>query len=90
MGFLKLAFLLLTILKIEMRVLKDAESKVYERKVFGILEVTGMIGGLFEVFERAGGFLVVLFSGKIFLYEILSKLYHVSNPQREGTQSVNF
>ncbi|CAI2382440.1 unnamed protein product [Moneuplotes crassus] len=60
---------------------KDAETKSYERQVFSLLEVTGNIGGLFEILERTGGFLVALFSGRMFLFSILTKLYHVEDPE---------
>mmetsp|Transcript_12871 Transcript_12871/g.11404 ORF Transcript_12871/g.11404 Transcript_12871/m.11404 type:complete len:90 (+) Transcript_12871:84-353(+) len=63
-----------------MQFVKDAESQSFERTVFSFLEVTGNIGGLSEIMEIGGGFLVGIFSGKIFLFSLLSKLYHVEEP----------
>ena len=73
-----------------MQFVKDAESKSYERKVFGFLEVTGNIGGLFEIMEIFGGFLVGLFSQKMFLYSILSKLYHIEEPEEDKGGNINW
>jgi len=65
---------------------KDGSSKSYERKVFNFMEVTGNIGGLFEIMQIGGGFFVGLFSGKLFLFSILSKLYHVEEPNNDSSK----
>jgi len=65
-----------------MRFVKDSVSKSYDRSVFSFMEVTGNIGGLFEIFSIAGGIIVGLFSGRTFLYSILPKLYHVEEPEK--------
>ena len=71
-----------------MQFVKDESSKSYERSVFSFLEVTGNIGGLLEILEIAGGFLVGICSGKMFLYSIISNLYHVDGPdQNKGIPS---
>ncbi|CAI2381127.1 unnamed protein product [Moneuplotes crassus] len=67
----------------QMVFLKDPTSKSYERVVFTFLEAFGNIGGLLEVLTIAGGFIVGLFSEKIFLFTILSKLYQVEKPKTD-------
>ena len=52
----------------------------YERGVFTLLEVIGNIGGLMGIFTVGGGLLIRMFSGKVFLYSILSKIYQVEEP----------
>lgn len=66
---------------VAMQFLKDPATNSYERKVFGFLEVTGSIGGLFEILEIGGGMIVGFFSGNIFLYSLLTKLYHIEEPE---------
>ncbi|CAI2382333.1 unnamed protein product [Moneuplotes crassus] len=72
---------------------KDAASKSYERSVFSFMEVTGNIGGLFEILSIAGGFIVGAFSGRMFLFSILSKLYQVDSPAKNtfnlGDENLN-
>ena len=67
---------------------KDDTSISYERGVFTILEVIGNIGGLMGIFTVAGSIIVGMFSGKVFLYSILSKMYQVEEP--ENTKSKCF
>ena len=73
-----------------MRFVKDTKSKSFERSVFGFFEVTGNIGGLFEILEITGGLIVGLFSGKLFLYSILPKLYHIDQPNGENCKNLKF
>jgi hypothetical protein len=56
---------------------KDQQVQSYERSVFGLLALTGNLGGLFEVLERTGALLVSFFSAKIFLFSLFSSLYQV-------------
>ncbi|CAI2363674.1 unnamed protein product [Moneuplotes crassus] len=72
-----------------MQFVKDAQSKFYERRVFSLLEVTGNIGGLFEILEKTGAILVSLFSGKVFIFSILSKLYHVEESEGRYTNKIS-
>ena len=66
-------------LKYSSRFYKDPVSDNYERQVFALLDVFGNIGGVNEILEIAGGLIVGLFSGKIFLFSILSALYQVDS-----------
>lgn len=52
------------------------------------MEVIGNIGGLMGIFTVAGSIIVGMFSGKVFLYSILSKMYQVEEP--ENTKSKCF
>ncbi|CAI2375893.1 unnamed protein product [Moneuplotes crassus] len=63
-----------------MKFAKDSRMKSYERSVFSFMEATGNMGGLFEIMEIAGGIFVGLFSGQMFFYSILPKLYHTEDP----------
>lgn len=74
--FLVIQFLIF----VEMKFVKDKESQAFERVVASILDVTGNLGGWFEIMEVAGGMAVGLFSGRLFLFSILSHLYHITDP----------
>ncbi|CAI2373165.1 unnamed protein product [Moneuplotes crassus] len=63
----------------KIRFIKDNYSKSFGRSVFTFMEATGNIGGLFEILEIAGGFLVGIFSGRLFLYSLLSQLYQIED-----------
>ena len=65
---------------------KDATSISYERQVFSFMDVFGNIGGLLEIMSIAGGFIVGLFSDRLFLFTLLSKLYHVEEPDKHGSK----
>jgi len=56
---------------------KDPVVQSYERSVFSFLDLTGNLGGLFEVLQIVGSFMVGLFAGKTFLFSIISHLYQV-------------
>ena len=72
-----------------MQFLKDPIKISFERSVFGFLELTGNIGGVFEILSIIGGFLIGGFSGKMFLYSILSKLYQVQEPEDRNINDSN-
>lgn len=69
-----------------MKFVKDSQSKSFGRSVFGFLEVTGNIGGLFEILEIGGGLIVGLFSGRLFLFSILPHLYHIENTEERESK----
>ena len=69
------------ILVLGMRFLKDPAQKSFERSVFSLLEVTGNIGGLYEIMKIIWGIIVSFFSGNIFFYSIISKLYQIKEPE---------
>ncbi|CAI2363173.1 unnamed protein product [Moneuplotes crassus] len=62
--------------KVQIRIRKDSQVEQHRRKVLNFLEVTGILGGLFEVFEIGVGVLIGLYSSFIFkrsLYKDISK-----------------
>ena len=63
--------------------MKDATTNSYERQVFSFMDAFGNIGGLLEIMSIAGGLLVGIFSERMFLFSILSKLYHIEEPGDE-------
>ena len=64
---------------IDFRFYKDSVSTSYERQVFALLDVFGNIGGVNEILEISGGLIVGIFSGKIFLFSLISSLYQVDS-----------
>ncbi|CAI2386634.1 unnamed protein product [Moneuplotes crassus] len=74
---------------LNLKFVKDAASKSYERTVFSFMEVTGNIGGLFEILQIAGGFIVGIFSGRLFTFSMFSSLYHVDMPSNNKAKKVN-
>ena len=56
---------------------KDYDYQSYERSVFSFLDLTGNLGGLFEIMEIIGGIIVGIFADKLFSYSIISSLYQV-------------
>lgn len=55
----------------------DAQSDSYQRTVFSLLDLTGQLGGVNEVFIVIGTLFMSLFTEKLFNYSILSKVYQV-------------
>ena len=60
-----------------MKFFKSNQSQKIERSVFTLLDLLGLIGGVFEIFSIIGGILVYTFADRIFHYSILSNLYQV-------------
>ena len=57
----------------------EAREDTYERTVFSVFDFTGSIGGVFELFEISGAFVVGYFTKNWFMFCILSSLYKVQN-----------
>jgi hypothetical protein len=74
------------IINAEIQFVKDQVSESYSRSVFGFLDLTGNMGGVFGILQTAGSFIVSIFAGKIFLYSMLSRLYQVDNCLIEETE----
>ena len=62
---------------------RDEISMEYSRSVFTFLDLTGNLGGLFEILEIAGSLIVAVFAHKIFLYSLLSRLYQIDTYEPE-------
>ena len=71
----------------------ESREDTYERTVFSVFDYTGLIGGVFEIFEILGGFVVGYFTKNLFMFYILSNLYRVQKNiddqecSREQTES---
>ena len=64
----------------------EAREDTYERTVFSIFDFTGLVGGVFEIFEITGSIIVGFFAQKLFMFSILSNLYQV----QKITDGTNF
>ena len=62
---------------VNIRFIKDPTSDTYERSVFSLLDALGNIGGVNEVLQVSCGIFISIFSGRFFLYSIISSLYQV-------------
>ena len=58
----------------------DAEEGSYERRVYSLLDMTGQLGGLYEIFEVLGGILVGFFSERLLMLSLMSRLYQIEKP----------
>ena len=65
----------------------EAREDSYERTVFSIFDFTGLVGGVFEIFEVTGGIIVGLFAYKLYMFSMLSNLYQVQ--KTHGGQDIN-
>ena len=54
---------------------QDTRVDTYERAVFGVFDLTGQIGGLYEIFEIFGALFIGYFSEKLFYFSLFSKIY---------------
>jgi hypothetical protein len=70
----------------------DPKQETYERVIFSILNLTGQVGGLYEVFEVVGAFVIGYFTEKLFYYSMFKRIYHVkaSIPERNCIDSIKF
>ena len=59
----------------------DPRSLHFERTVYSFLAFTGDLGGVFEILEILGTFVVYFLTSKLFMYSVLSNLYQVDNSQ---------
>ena len=64
-------------LYLKMAIRMEAREDTYERTVFSVFDYTGLIGGVFEIFEVFGGLIVGYFIKNWFMFDILSNLYQV-------------
>jgi hypothetical protein len=67
----------------EIRFRLDSINHNYERRVFSLSDMMGLIGGVFEVLLVTGSFLVGFISRKMFSAAILNKLYCVDDINQE-------
>ena len=63
--------------KINVFLTMDTYVYNYERTVFSLLDLTGLLGGAFELCEILGGIFVGYFSQRLLIFSMLSKLYQI-------------
>lgn len=64
----------------------DSKEDYYERKVYNFFDLTGQIGGLYEIFSIIGGIIVSFLSEKILMLSLMSSLYQV-NSKNDSSES---
>ena len=55
----------------------EAREDTYERTVFSFFDLTGLVGGVFEILEITGGVFVSIFAHRLFMFSMLNDLYQV-------------
>lgn len=58
---------------------KDYDYRSYSRQVFGLFDMFGNLGGLFEILEISGGIIVGIFASRLFSYSIVSTFYQIDS-----------
>ena len=66
---------------------EDYFKYTYERTVFSILDLTGLLGGVFELFEILGAIFVSYFTQRFLTFSLLSRLYQVQYNENGETIS---
>ena len=69
--------------------LKDSKSITYRRSVLTFLDCCGLIGGVNEILNLAGMFVVSFVSGKVFVLSLLSAIYQVGIAAKNKRADVN-
>jgi hypothetical protein len=57
----------------------DSTEDYYERKVYNFFDLTGQIGGLYEILAIIGEIFVAFFAEKILMLSLISNLYQVED-----------
>jgi hypothetical protein len=57
----------------------DSTENFYQRKVYNFFDLTGQIGGLYEVLTLLGSIFVAFFAEKILMLSLISNLYQVED-----------
>ena len=69
--------------------LKDSKSITYRRSVLTFLDCCGLIGGVNEILNLAGMFVVSFVSSKVFVLSLLSAIYKVNITAKNNNVDVN-
>ena len=56
------------------QILVSEEIEIYERTVFSFLDLTGQIGGIYELLEVIAAFFVGYYNNKIFNFELVKSI----------------
>ena len=57
----------------------DQQKDVYNRVTYSLLDMTGQIGGVFEIFTLLCGFAVSAFNKRMLLYCLMQNIYYTQN-----------
>ena len=63
--------------------MQDPAQEEYERRVYSIFDLTGQLGGVYEILLITGGFLTSSFWSKIYLCSVFSCLYYTEEDANE-------
>ena len=63
------------------------EIEIYERTVFSLLDLTGQIGGIYELLEVIAAFFVGYYNTKIFNFELVNSINNFKYQQFVKKQS---
>ena len=63
------------------------EIEIYERTVFSLLDLTGQIGGIYELLEVIAAFFVGYYNTKIFNFELVNSINNFKYQQFVKRQS---
>ena len=55
----------------------EAREDTYERTVFSFFDLTGLVGGVFEILEITGSLFVSFFISRLYMFSMLNDLYQV-------------
>jgi hypothetical protein len=66
----------------------DDREDFYTRNVYNIYDLTGQLGGVFEMFDIVGRVFIVLIASKLFEFSVITQLYQVKVPKAEFTAIV--
>ena len=66
----------------------EAREDTYERTVFSFFDFTGLIGGVFELFEITGSIIVGYFASKLFFFSMFADLYQVQKVDYKAEQDL--
>ena len=68
---------------------KDSLIDQHNRRVLNILEVTGILGGIFEIFEIGFGFLLGVYASYVFKREMYLDILNAQNKYLKLEDSIN-
>ena len=68
----------------------EEREDTYERTVFSFFDLTGLVGGVFEILELAGGLFVSIFAHRLFMFSMLKDLYQVQkiDPKHDFSKGI--
>ena len=64
----------------------DQESEIYQRSVFTLFDMIGLVGGIYTVFSILSSYLMSFITERLLMDSLLSKLYFV---EQNHNQEIN-